>query len=242
MKKKNKKLNLKKIIIVLALLVFVVGAISIGIYTKNKNDRNGVFSILEKRWIEKNKSTVIDVSILNDLPLFGDEGDGVFFDFLNDFSKETKLNFNMIPYSMSKSPNENGYTFEINDKSNLEENELLFYTDNYVMISKDNVKVKQFSDLENSIVGVLETDLSTVKEYLKENKGVIYNTYSTMDAIVTALNDNDIKYAIVPKNIYITKILKNNYYIVCNISDIYTNYDLNVSGSEKVLNSVITKY
>ena len=65
------------------------------IFINNKNDENGVFSLLEKRWIEKNKSKIVDVAVLNDVPIFGEEGEGVFFDFLNDFSKETNIQFNM---------------------------------------------------------------------------------------------------------------------------------------------------
>ena len=240
--KNNKKINLKKVLFI-AIPIFIVILIAcISMYISNRNDKNGVFSILEKRWIEKNKSTKIDVSILNDLPIFGEEGDGVFFDFLNDFEKETSLEFNMIPYTTSKTAKEKGYSFQINNKSKLNENELLIYTDNYVMISKDSEKVKDFGILNNVIIGALEQDLSTVKEYLKENPSVVYNTYNNIDAIVTALNSNDIKYAIVPKNIYIDKILSNNYYVVYNISDIYTNYVLTVNGQENILNSIFTKY
>ena len=242
MKKKNKKFNTRKLLLIGIPLVIILILITVGVYTKNKNDKNGVFSILEKRWIEKNANTVVDISIVNDLPLFGDEGDGVFFDFVNDFQKETGLKFNMIPYSMKKSTSSSGYSFSINDRSVLKDNELLFYTDNYVMISKESEKVKNFSDLENTIVGVLDTDLSIIKEYLKESNGVIYNTYNNIDSIEKALNNNDIKYAIIPKNIYIDRILKNNYFIVYNISDIYTNYVLNVNGDEKVLNNIIRKY
>ena len=35
----------------------------------------------------------------------------------------------------------------------------------------------------------------------------IYNNYNSVDAIVTALNNNDIKYAIIPNNINVDKIL-----------------------------------
>ncbi len=242
MKKKNKKINMKKIIFISISLIIIVSIILISLYIKNRNDQNGVFSILEKRWIEKNKSTKIDVSILNDLPIFGEEGDGVFFDFLSDFEKETSLEFNMIPYTTSTTAKDNGYSFQINNKSKLEENELLFYTDSYVIISKDSEKIKDFSNLNNSIVGALEKDLSTIKEYLKENPNIVYNTYNNIEAIVSALNSNDIKYAIVPNNIYIDEILSNNYYIVYNVSDIYTNYVLNINGNEKILNSIFEKY
>ena len=69
MRNKKKKISLKRVLFTVVPIVLIILTITIGIYTKNKNDRNGVFSILEKRWIEKNKSTVVDVSVLNDLPL-----------------------------------------------------------------------------------------------------------------------------------------------------------------------------
>lgn len=240
--KKKKKISLKRtLLFIIPILIIGIG-LFIGLYTKNKNDQNGVFSILEKRWIEKNQSKVVDVSVINDLPLFGEDGDGVFFDFLNDFEKETNIKFNMIPYSKNKSLSDNGYSFQINSKSKLNDNELLIYKDDYVMVSKDSEKVKDFASLKNAVVGVLDTDLSTVKEYLNENNGVVFNTYNDIDSMVTALNDNDVKYAIMPNNINVDKILKNNLYIVYSVSDIYNNYVLNVNGSEKVLNSILKKY
>lgn len=242
MKKKNKKYNLKRILTLVVTIIIITISILILIGIKNRNDKNGVFSILEKRWIEKNKSDVINVSIINDLPIFGSEGDGVFFDFLKDFEKETSIKVNMIPYSIQKSANDKGYSFQVTDKSVLNENELLFYTDNYVMISKDSEKVKKISDLENTIIGVLETDLSTVKEHLNVDSSVIYNTYNNIDTLIAAIKNNDIKYAIIPKNIYLDVILKDNYYIVYNISDIYTNYTFNINGEEKVLNNIFNKF
>ena len=242
MKKKNKKYNLKRILTLVVTIIIITISILILIGIKNRNDKNGVFSILEKRRIEKNKSDVINVSIINDLPIFGSEGDGVFFDFLKDFEKETSIKVNMIPYSIQKSVNDKGYSFQVTDKSVLNENELLFYTDNYVMISKDSEKVKKISDLENTIIGVLETDLSTVKEHLNVDSSVIYNTYNNIDTLIAAIKNNDIKYAIIPKNIYLDVILKDNYYIVYNISDIYTNYTFNINGEEKVLNNIFNKF
>ena len=241
MRRKNKKINIKKILLII-IPIIIIALIAIGMATKNRNDKNGVFSIIEKRWIEKNKSTVVDISILNDLPLFGEEGDGVFFDFIKAFEEENGIKFNMVPYSMKKTLSDKGYVFEVNNKTKLKDNELLFYKDNYVLVSKENEKVKDFTDLDNVIIGALDTDLSTVKEYLTEDNGIVYNTYTDITSIVDALNKNDIKYAVIPKNIYLNQILKNNYYIVYNVADIYSNYVLKVNGSEKVLNSIIQKY
>ena len=240
--KKNQKINIKKILLIAIPLFILILSISLGIYFTKKNNENGVFSILEKRWIEKNKSTVIDVSILNDVPIFGNEGKGVFFDFLNDFSKETNLEFNMIPYSADKTSENNKYIFEINNKTKLDDNELLFFKDNYVLISKDSKKVKKFTNLEDVTIGALDNELTTIKDYLSDNTKVVYNTYTSIDNIVQALNNNEIKYAIIPSNIYIDKIFSNNYYVFYNIPEIYTNYVLKVDGDEKILNSIINKF
>lgn len=241
MKNKRKKINLKKILLILVPIIIVTLIILIGVYSVNKNNSNGVFSILEKRWIEKNKSTVIDVSVLNDIPIFGMEGEGVFFDFLEDLSKETGLEFNMIPYSTGKSSNSK-YVFEINNKTKIDDNELLFFKDNYVLVSKDDKKVKKFTDLEGITIGALDTELTNIKDYLSDNTKVVYNTYTSIDNIVTALNNNEIKYAIISSNVYIDKIFANNYYIAYNIPELYTNYVLNINGNEKILNSIINKY
>lgn len=238
--RKKKKFNVKKVLL-FSILIIILGSIAIGVYVTNKNNKKGVFSILEKRWIEKNKN-VIDVSILNDISIFGEEGEGVFFDFLDDFEKETGLEFNMIPYSKGKASKNDGYVFEINNKTRLNSNELLFYKDNYVIVSKDNKKVKNFVNLEDVTIGALEGDLNTIKDYLSDNQNVVYNTYNDITSVVSALNKNEIKYAIIPLNLYIDKIFKNNYYIVNNISEISTNYVLRVDGEEKILNSIIKKF
>ena len=240
---KNKKsIDIKKIIIIFIILGIIIAGGIISLNIKNKNDANGVFSVLEKRWIEKNKSTVVDVSILNDIPIFGYEGEGVFFDFLDDFSKDTGIEFNKIPYVSSKQSKDSGYTFEINNKAKLDDNELLMYTDNYVMISKESEKIKDFNKLDNVIIGVTESDLTLVKEYFGNNDTVIYNTYNNVDSIVNALKKNDIKYAIIPNDINLDKIFSNNFYVVYNITDIYNNYVLKINGEENLLNSIFKKY
>ena len=240
---KNKKsVDIKKIIIIFIILGIIIAGGIISLNIKNKNDANGVFSVLEKRWIEKNKSTVVDVSILNDIPIFGYEGEGVFFDFLDDFSKDTGIEFNKIPYVSGKQSKDSGYTFEINNKAKLDDNELLMYTDNYVMISKESEKIKDFNKLDNVIIGVTESDLTLVKEYFGNNDTVIYNTYNNVDSIVNALKNNDIKYAIIPNDINLDKIFSNNFYVVYNITDIYNNYVLKINGEENLLNSIFKKY
>ena len=139
MKKKN--INKKKILLIALPLILLAAIIAIAISVNKSNNEKGVFSLLEKRWIEKNKNTTVDVSVLNDIPIFGEDGEGVFFDFLNDFSKETGIKFNMVPYKFGATP-ESKYSFEMKSNSNLKDSELLFYSDEYALVSKDNKRVK----------------------------------------------------------------------------------------------------
>ena len=79
--KKKKNLNYKRIFILTLVIVLIAVLVTTIITIDKKNEKKGVFSILEKRWIEKNESKIIDISILNNVPIFGNQGEGVFFDF-----------------------------------------------------------------------------------------------------------------------------------------------------------------
>lgn len=239
--KRKKSINRKRVALILIPFLLLVLIIMVAVSVNKKNDKNGVFSLLEKRWIEKNKSTVVDISILNDVPIFGEDGEGVFFDFLNDFTEETEIKFNMIPYKTTGS-SASKYVFEMTNNSSLKDNELLFYNDNYVLVSKNNDEVKRMSDLKGVTIGVLETDLNKIKSSFDDSDLIIYNSYSNIDSIVSSLNNNDILYAIIPKTIYINEIFENNYYIVDNISELSSNYVLNINGDEKILNNVLRKF
>lgn len=239
--KKKRNINKKRIALVVIPFILLAILITVAVIVNNKNDKNGVFSLIEKRWIEKNKSTVVDVSVLNDLPIFGENGNGVFFDFLNDFTEETEIEFNMIPYKTS-GESSSKYAFEMTNNVALSDTELLFYTDNYVLVSKDNTEVKKISDLRGVTIGTLETDLNKIKSAFEDSDQIIYNSYSNIDSIVSALNNNDILYAIIPKTIYINEIFSNNYYIVHSVSELSTNYVLNINGDERTLNNIINKF
>lgn len=238
----KKKFNKKGLALLIAILLILLGIIIFFVTKNNNSDNDGKFSVLEKKWIEKNQSKVIDVSVINDLPIFGEDGEGVFFDFLKAFTKENKIKFNLIPYSSTKSASTDEYYFEISNKTKQNDNELLFYKDNYVLVSKDNKAVKSMDDLENLTVGTLESDLNSVKDYFDNNNKIIFNSYSDINSIIEALNNNEILYATISKNYYIDKILENNYYIVYNMPELSSSYVFNVKGSNKTLNSILKKF
>ena len=239
MKKRN--VNKKKILLITLPLVLLAIIVVVAISVNRSNNEKGVFSLLEKKWIEKNKNTSVDVSVLNDIPIFGEDGEGVFFDFLNDFTKETGIKFNMIPYKLGETPS-NGYSFEMKSNSNLKSTDLLFYNDEYALVSKDNKRVKRITDLRNVTIGALETDIDSIRSSFESNDSIIYNSYNNIDAVIEALQANDIVYAIIPKTLYINDVFSNNFYIVQNISELTNECVLNVDGSDSTLNSIIKKY
>ena len=240
--RRKKNLKRKRIIITSAIIAFIV-VIGIIIFLVNlHNKKNGVFSVLEQRWIEKNSQEVVDVSVINDVPIFGYEGSGVFFSFLEDFTDETGIKFNMVPYRVSSPDSLKNYAFITSNNTRVSDNEVVFYTDNYVLISKDNTSIKNLSNLNNATIGALETDLNKIKDYLDYNTSIIYNTYTNIDSLVEAMNNNNILYAIIPKTQYISYIFKNNYYIAYNFNELVINYNLVINGEDKTLNSIINKY
>ena len=45
-------------------------------------DEKSTLTIVEKKWIEKNKNNIVDIGIINNIPIFNYDGEGVFFEFI----------------------------------------------------------------------------------------------------------------------------------------------------------------
>ena len=84
--------KIKKIIIaiVIGALLLTVG----GVILYNTIVDENSLSISEKKWIDTNSSSVISLSIPNDIPVFGSTGEGVFFDFSSSLISDLGLNIN----------------------------------------------------------------------------------------------------------------------------------------------------
>ena len=76
-----KKNKVNKIVTLSIIGVLVVVAVTIFILNFTKDSSS--FSLLEKKWISDNINNVIDVSVYNDIPVFGENGNGVIFDYLD---------------------------------------------------------------------------------------------------------------------------------------------------------------
>lgn len=232
----------KKKIVIISIIIAVLAIIGTGIYLYlNKEDKKTTLTILEKQWIEKNENEVIDLSIVNSVPVFNYEGTGVFFDFIKSLEDSTSLNFNKLSYEMGTEPTSK-YAFKIVDE--VKPNDILIYEDNYVLITKENIKYNNLQEINSYTVGVLSKDLENVNYYLKANENFLYKAYDTSDKLLLAMNtiNSGIDAIVLPKTIYMKEIVeKENYNISYNITEMKKYFVLQL-GDSKTLNKIIKKY
>lgn len=234
-----KKRNNKVLILTLIGIVFVT---LLGIFILNYSKDDASFSILEKKWINDNKSNVIDISVFNDVPVYGKNGKGVIFDFLDDFTSKHGINFNKVSYvTSSDSNNLKGNAFRlVNNNTDLADNDLLLYSDDYVLVSKDNKHFDMVKDIDNIEVAVLSTDIGFISSSLADNNMISYVSKDNINDIETAINNSEVSYAIIPYNMNIDFILKNDLHIVFHLTDVVKKYVLTIEN--KTLFNIMKKY
>lgn len=233
-----KKRNNKVIILAIASILFVV---LFGIFILNYTKDDFSFSILEKKWINDNSSNVLDVSIYNDIPVYGKGGKGVAFDLLDEFTESYGISFNKVSYSIDNSSNLKDIAFRILD-SNVElgDNDILLYEDSYVLISNEDKYIDKITDIEDIEIAVLSSDLSLVSSYLSDANNVSYLPKDNIDDIETIFNDEGVSYAFIPYNLYIDFILENDLNILFQLSDISKKYVL--TSKNKTFLGIFRKY
>ena len=235
MKKKNKKL------FIIIGIILAIAVISILVITRiNSNSKE--LSLSEKRWIEDNKKSMIDIYVMNDLPIFSSEESDIFLSFLSYFEAETGLSLNKVSYSLSSNTPTAEYLFKIiKETDDLGRNDLLFYQDNYVILSKSNKKIQDLSKLKDYKIGVLTSNLTSISEYLTIGNNLTFTNYEDDAQLFNAFKDDEVNYIIIPKNRYLKEIVSNNYYIVKSLSSLSNKYVLSLSNNNNKLNSIFTK-
>ena len=127
--------NRKKIIILIlsiALIAFV--ALFFVYYYKESS----LLTSDDKKWLSDNGEKVVDIEVLNDVSVYGMNGNGVIFDFLDYVTTETGIQFNKIPYNKEETPTGKNYRIEIIDGSkNLESNQLFIFQDIFYNFSRN---------------------------------------------------------------------------------------------------------
>lgn len=230
--KKNKKFLMVCFSFIILLL---------GFFILTSKDKNTSFTIFEKQWLENNKSKVIDISILKDIPIINYNGVGILFDFLEDFEEATGLDFNPIAYDNVDSI-KTDYSFQV--VSSKSSNDLLFYSDSYSLLTTSNVKYNKLSEISDLVIGVLESDYDKFVS-LFDNSSIVVKSFASIDEMINALSaesENKIDSIVLPKIENFGLILSNDkLHISYNFNEIRRDYVFRL-GSDEKLNEIIIKY
>ena len=203
-------------------------------------DEKSTLTIVEKKWIEKNKNNIVDIGIINNIPIFNYDGEGVFFEFIKKIEKDTGLEFNEISYDLGSTETPE-YAFKIKEK--VDDNDISIYEDNYAVVSKNKVVYNDLEDIPAMTIGVTKNNLENINFYLYDNKNIQYKVFDNETSLFNEINSNNssVQAIVVPKTIYLNYINKNKLNINYNITDAKLNFVLSL-GNEKKLNTIIKKY
>ncbi len=236
--KKNNKLNK----IVILSIIAIIFTISLVIFILNFTKDSSSFSILEKKWISSHANKVIDISIYNDVPIYGQDGEGISFSYLEQFTNAYNIEFNKVSYLTDSDSNLRDIAFRIADFNyQLTDNDIEIFKDYYVIVGKESNTINDISDLKDSKLGVLDDDITNIRYYLNDGKDITITSSKTFDEMYNLLNGNEIEYMAIPENLYLDDILKNDLSIVYHISELYKKYILTVNN-DKTLKSIMNKF
>ena len=232
----NSKSN--KVIVLLIISVILIVSFLVFILNYSKDDSS--LSILEKKWVNDNKNKIVDISVFNDVPVYGLNGSGVIFDILDYFTELHGIGFNKISYLSSDKSNLQDIRFDIVDKDyKMTNKDIFLYSDKYVLVSNDNKIINNISDIVNKKIGVFNNDIADISYYLSGSNNSSYQPYDKIEDMVVALNNKELDYLAIPNNMYLNYSLSNNYTIVYHIEELYKNYILTIK--DKNLLSVMKK-
>ena len=238
-KKKKKKFGITKLLLIFSFVAIV----AIGIYLLlTAKDSNTGLTLVEKQWIEKNKDTLIDFSVPNNLSILGKDGEGVLYDLVDNIKEDTSLSFNIVTYNYPEEITSEFGIAVLKNTDKMLDDDLLIAEDSYILIGKEDEYISDISKVNGVTVGTLSDDSQIIKDYFDE-KNVTVKSYSTLSEIIKAITDGEIVYAAVPRYLTLSLTVKEE--------NIYTNYALNnitnkvvlrTSNSNSKLSNILTKY
>lgn len=229
----------KKPIIITLVVLFIIAAVGFTYYFLTKEDKITTLNLFEKQWIESNQNNVIDMSIISDIPAFSYNGEGLIVDFLNSLNKETNLSFNKISYKAEEDPKSN-YAFKLVDT--ISDKDILIYSDNYVIVTKENKKMNTIASLKDMKLGVLSDDMEKINHALF-GSNVSYQAFENNNQLIDEFNkmDSTLEGIVLLKTTNLKTIFDNNYTIAYNINDCTKSLVLSLGDTDR-LNTILKKY
>ncbi|MBE6161712.1 MAG: GGDEF domain-containing protein [Firmicutes bacterium] len=222
----------KKVIISLIIAVVLLSVISVCVIISMLNDNNRL-TVQEKEWITSNKNNIVSINVINDLNIFGKDGKGVYFDFLDSLSEKYLIQINPVTFNLGDNVEGLSLTYSIRD--DIES----LYDDEFVLVSKTKEKIDDISKINSLKIGILNNYKDYITNYVKgENQ---YIGFDKKEDLLKEFKDNEeVKYIIVPRILYLDEILKNDYNIIYHISDAKVHIGVTKDGSD--FSNIISKY
>ena len=229
----------KKILLISGISIVVIALLSTIYVILTTPDKDTTLTAIEKRYVTRNKSKVLNIAIPNDIPVFSLNGEGVFFDFVKDFSDDIELKLNEVPYNIGEEPSLYDYKFEIT--RDVDKNQILLYQDYYVALSQQNEKLSSINDLNKMSIGTINNNMENITYYLNDIDASFIQKKS-IDDLFTGLEKEEYDIVIVPYMTYLNEILSKKFNIVYNFNDIKDNYVLTLSDNNDTVNTILKKY
>lgn len=238
---KNKKKNHTARTIIISIIVFAV-LLFVGLYVVIQYKNPYILNSQNKKWISENDGKLIDIAVVNNIPVYSNSGLGLVYDYLEYFQEESGLTFNKSSYLKESDYTLNvEYSFQLkNGAEKLNNDELLVFTDNYVAISKNQGIIDLLTDFETKTLGVLEKDQPNISYALTSLKNIKYKSYTDNEALVKGLENGEVNYIILPNVLNLDLTIDKKYYINYYFSDLTKNLVLKLSDNEE-LNDIIRK-
>ena len=214
---------MKKRIFILIGVLLAAGLIGGGIYLFSNQNNKYDYTIEQQRWLESNKNSVIDMYMPSDIPVLTMAGEGLFFDFINYFTKNTEVKINPVAYQLNENVDSEYSILLVADKT---DNDIEILKDNYVIITKNNVIYNDLKQLASLKIGYLKDDGNEIASSL--GTGFNYVAYNDKPAMLNALKSGTVDAIIGLKSIYLNDILTNNYHISYQILNMKRSYVLRI--------------
>ena len=218
---KNNKKKKKNIIIVFAIIIILVSGFLGTLYYITSTVNN--YSYSEKKWISENTDTTYDVYVEPSLPIFSNNGKGVYYEYLNALKEDTGLNLNIVTTDTSN--------IKLVNKNYVGNDDIVIYKDHFIVVGEKDT-VNKLTDLGGKTVGVLESDSETISLYLTAYKNINIKSFNSYNELSTEFDNKSISYMIVPMYKYINDIVTNDYEIVYHLDGLYSYYCLELNEKE----------
>ena len=233
----------KKLIFIIPILIAIVAFIVVYRYYY-KEDKTTTLTVKEKQWVQENIDKTYDFEVVNDYPLYGLNGEGVIFNFIDDFEENIGLEFNKIPYLKTSKTTTNSFRIRILDNDEeLGKKDLLLFKDSYVAVGKTYQRINNIKDFKNVTFGIFKEDSEDIRYYLKSGTNLSYKTYDKIEDLYKALDNSEVDMVIVPNIMYLNYTIDNDKYSINYFfTEMQKKVVLTLSKNNEELNKIVTKY